>query len=78
MLRIGKRTFFTNVFFNIDFPLIMELTGMNTAMHVAETHWEGRVSLKLSTLMYQQEFIPQHHSLIDDIRLCSHWITTIK
>ena len=29
---------------NMDFSLIMKHTGMKTAMHVAETHWEGRVS----------------------------------
>ena len=31
-------------FFNMDFSLIMKLTGMKIAMYVAETHWEGRVS----------------------------------
>ena len=31
-------------FFNMDFLLIMKLTGMKTAMYVAGTHCEGRVS----------------------------------
>ena len=28
----------------MNFSLIMKLTGMKTAMYVAGTHWEGRVS----------------------------------
>ena len=28
----------------MDFSLIMKLTGMTTAMYVAEINWEGRVS----------------------------------
>ena len=31
-------------FLNMDFLLVMKLTGMKTAMLVAETHWKGRVS----------------------------------
>ena len=31
-------------FLNMDFSLIMKLTGMKIAMYVDGTHWEGRVS----------------------------------
>ena len=44
MLRIGKYSFFHIYFVNVDFSPIMKFTGMKTAMHVAETHCEGRVS----------------------------------
>ena len=38
---------FHTSFFNMDFSLIMKLTHTKTAIHVAETHKEGRVSLKI-------------------------------
>ena len=28
----------------MNFSLIIKLTGMKTAMYIAGTHWEGRVS----------------------------------
>ena len=42
MLEIEKHAFFT-YFFNIDILLIMKLTSMKTAIHIAEIHLEGRV-----------------------------------
>ena len=46
MLRIEKYIFFTYIFLTWISRLLclMKLTGMKTAMYVAETHWEGRVS----------------------------------
>ena len=38
-------------FFNLDFSLIMKLTGMTIAMHVAETYLEGKVSQNFDTVL---------------------------
>ena len=46
MLKTEKLTFFHIYFFNMDILLIMKLTSMKTAGHVAEIYPEGRVSQK--------------------------------
>ena len=39
-----ERHVFHMYFFNMVTLLVMKLTIMQIAIHVAETHWEGRVS----------------------------------
>ena len=36
-------------FFNMDISLIINITGMRIAIHLAETHLEGRVSQNFDT-----------------------------
>ena len=39
-----EKLIFHMYFFNMDISLIMKMTGMKIAIHVAEIRWEGRVS----------------------------------
>ena len=34
----------SHIFSNMDISLVVNITGMKIATHVAETHWEERVS----------------------------------
>ena len=45
MLKIRKNTFLTYIFFNMDISLIMSITDMKIATHIAETYLEGSTSL---------------------------------
>ena len=45
----GETHIFHIYFFYMGFSLT--LTGMKTAKHVVETHWEGRVSRKLDIVL---------------------------
>ena len=40
----GEKHIFHIYFLNMDISLIMKITGMKIAIHVAEIRWEGRVS----------------------------------
>ena len=45
MLKIGKNTLFIYLYFlNMEISLIMNISGMETAIHVAKTRLKGRVS----------------------------------
>ena len=44
MLKIGKHTFFHIHFFNMNISLVIKVTIMKIAIHVAGIHYEGRVS----------------------------------
>ena len=44
MLKIGKHTFFHIHFLNMDISLVIKVTIIKIAIHVAEIHCEGRMS----------------------------------
>ena len=61
MLKIGKNTFFTYIFFNIDISLIMKITGRNIAIQVAETPIEREGCLRMWIQALDFVFFPMQN-----------------